>query len=543
MSHARPEPEIWRRPRVVLAAALAVLVAVAGVLYLRSGDDQPQGQASCDKPVTVSVTTTDEMFTQVKGAGDLLSSDPARCTVYQVQKRDPGAVATQIRETGQAPDVWIPDSRVWADNVNAEEGPVRLKAGPVLASSPVVMAIPQSLAAQTRWKQPQSWTTMLGDTVPVTTDDPNVTTSSLVAVIAANQSVRGKEAKTKLLANYLRLSRSSTSEDVLYYFADKDAKAARVFPTSEQRLASYNSAHPDSKLTALVPSEGAGELTYTWVTPVKPKVPAKAVDALLGQLTSPEGRSQMSLAGLRVAGGQTPRSSIPSDVKFIGYPSLDESQGAQRAWVSLRKDARMLVLVDVSGSMSSPAEPGSKTTRIQMLNGVASNALGGLPKSTAMGAWAFSTDLDGKGKDYLELAPDIKPLTAPHIAELRRQLARTPSMVAKNGDTGLYDSISAAYRFMTSTYDPDYVNSVVVLTDGKNDDPGGGLDLAKLLTQLKGQYDRKKPIKIVTISIGQGTDPQALQQVVNTTNGLNYVTNSPSEITSVFVDAFLRRGE
>ena len=38
------------------------------------------------------------------------------------------------------------------------------------------------------------------------------------------------------------------------------------------------------------------------------------------------------------------------------------------------------------------------------------------------------------------------------------------------GDTGLYDSLLAAFRSVKSSYQPGYVNSVVLMTDGVNED-------------------------------------------------------------------------
>ena len=41
-----------------------------------------------------------------------------------------------------------------------------------------------------------------------------------------------------------------------------------------------------------------------------------------------------------------------------------------------------------------------------------------------------------------------------------------------NGGTGLYDSTLAAYRQALQDYDPAYSNTVILMTDGANDDPG-----------------------------------------------------------------------
>ncbi|YAL82808.1 substrate-binding and VWA domain-containing protein [Dermacoccaceae bacterium W4C1] len=538
-----PISAVPNRRRAVAGAGLAALMAVGGSGLVRAvGSTGADEAGGCITTENVSVITTNEMIDQVRKAADLVQSSGTVCATYDVKQRDPGAVADDIVDGTSTPDVWIPDSKVWADNVNAAKKNT-LVSGATLATSPVVMAVPKSLSSNASYTQPRSWSQMLGSDLPVAVSDPNQTTSSLVAIIAANQSSNNKTQRTDLLSNYLRLSRSATTEDVLYYFAGQNASSARIFPTSEQRLASYNESQPSHPLTAVVPEGGAGELAYTWVTPRTGGADKPATDALLRQLTSPEGRSQMAQAGLRVSGAAAPEGTgVPADVKLIGYPSLKDSQGAQADWRSMRQDARMLVLVDVSGSMSTKIE-GRDESRVQTLVKLASGALDGLPPSTAIGAWAFSTNLDGKGKDYLELAPEIKPASTPgYKQELKNKLPMAYDLVRRNGDTGLYDSISAAYTYMQRTFDPDYVNSVVVLTDGKNDDPDGGIDLQKLVNQLRTQNGQNK-VKVVTIAIGDDTDPAALQQITSVTDGKSYMANTPDEITQVFLDAFLRRGE
>ena len=215
---------------------------------------------------------------------------------------------------------------------------------------------------------------------------------------------------------------------------------------------------------------------------------------------------------------------------------------ADTAWTNLKKDARMLVLIDVSGSMQTKIDGGQ--SRIELMESTATAALDVLPKTTRLGAWAFSSDLQKNHVDYLPLTNGEQPILDDTYRNGLIAKAHTlPGLAAKNGDTALYDTIAAAYKSVTDTYDPNYVNSVVVLTDGTNDDPNGGLSLDQLLARLKSQYSADKPVKIVTISLGTGTDPDALKRIAKATDGLSYQTKTPEQISGVFVDAFLRRSD
>ena len=52
------------------------------------------------------------------------------------------------------------------------------------------------------------------------------------------------------------------------------------------------------------------------------------------------------------------------------------------------------------------------------------------------------------------------------------------------GDTGLYDTVAAAYEAAVRDYVPKANNLIALCTDSVNDDPVGGLDLAGLWTAL-----------------------------------------------------------
>ena len=98
----------------------------------------------------------------------------------------------------------------------------------------------------------------------------------------------------------------------------------------------------------------------------------------------------------------------------------------------------------------------------------ARRGLGLFDDSWSIGLWTFSTELDGS-RDYRQLVP-IGPLSGQR-AELERALAAiTPK---PSGDTGLYDTMLAAYQAVQEDWEPGRVNSVVLFTDGKNEDANG----------------------------------------------------------------------
>ncbi|HZB47872.1 MAG TPA: VWA domain-containing protein, partial [Mycobacteriales bacterium] len=114
------------------------------------------------------------------------------------------------------------------------------------------------------------------------------------------------------------------------------------------------------------------------------------------------------------------------------------------------------------------------------------------------------------------------------IAAYRAMVPRTA--------TGLYDSILAAYQSTLANYRDGYVNTLVVITDGKNEDPGS-ITLPALLTELNKRYDPRRPVHIVTLAYGTGADPASLAQVAKATDGLQFSSPDPRNISEVFFTA------
>ena len=196
--------------------------------------------------------------------------------------------------------------------------------------------------------------------------------------------------------------------------------------------------------------------------------------------------------------------------------------------------------MDVSGSMQQQA---GRRTRIQLAQAAAKTALDSFPQTSQIGLWEFSTDRDGVGKDYRELQP-IRRLTdtvadgGTHKDALNRSFAAMASSV--EGDTGLHDTVLAAYRSVKASYQPGYVNSVVLMTDGVNDD-ASGLSLEQLLAALRSERDKSRPVRVILIGLGDQVDAATLKRIAGTADGASYVAQDPQDITTVFIEALMGR--
>jgi hypothetical protein len=186
--------------------------------------------------------------------------------------------------------------------------------------------------------------------------------------------------------------------------------------------------------------------------------------------------------------------------------------------------------------------PGSGgASRMQITRAAASSGLSLYPDDTSIGLWVFATDLTPT-TDYRRLVP-LGPLgvRADGVSGRERLgLALADLSYVRGGGTGLYDTTLAAVREVRRGWDPDRVNSVVLLTDGHNDDRHG-ISRSRLLRTLAKEADPRRPVPVITIGLGGDSDRAALAAISRETGGSTYAASRASDSYRVFREAMGRR--
>ena len=100
--------------------------------------------------------------------------------------------------------------------------------------------------------------------------------------------------------------------------------------------------------------------------------------------------------------------------------------------------------------------------------------------------------------------------------------------------------ITAAYKTLAASYQPGYVNAVIVLTAGVENAPGD-ISGARLVHELSQLYDRRQRIQIIAIMLGHAGNFPVLQQAAAATHGKAYQVTQPGQVGSIFYHAFGRR--
>jgi len=124
------------------------------------------------------------------------------------------------------------------------------------------------------------------------------------------------------------------------------------------------------------------------------------------------------------------------------------------------------------------------------------------------------------------------------LARADRVAARRVTNAATHGESSGFGNTSI--RQQRNTYDAGRINSVVLLTDGRNEDPDSISDDV-LLRTLRAEADPARPVPVTPIGIGPDVDFPALQQIAAATGGKAYLARDPADIRGVFLDAILER--
>ncbi len=499
------------------------------------------------------------------------------------------------RVEGPRPVIWSPASSAWGGVLNqlrARQGqPAMVGEGRPFMLSPLVIAMPEPMAQALGWpdeaigwadilelaRSDAGWAAhghpewgpfRLGKT------NPNYSTSGLSALIAQTYAATGStdELTTEDLARPEVQRFASDIESAVVHYGDttltflnnlarNDARGtaltyASAVAVEEVSLINYNQGNPDGvrqpgeelreprvPLVAIYPEEGTlfsdnpfFVVDADWVTDAQ-----RTAAGLFEEFVQRPANQERVLAfGFRPGNPEVAVGApiTPANGADPGQPqtTLDVPDppvlvDLLERWDAQRKGARVLLVLDVSGSMGEPAGEGDRT-KLELAVAAASDSLEQFQDRDEVGLRIFSTDLEGEGSgtDSLDLLP-VAPIGG-RRDQLRERLAGLTPVFG----TPLYDVTADAYGQMVDEYDDERINAVVLLTDGRNDDPDGQLDLAALLDQLTAGSEGRssQPVRVFPIAYGRDADLATLSRIADATDAAVYDASDAASIDKVF---------
>jgi Ca-activated chloride channel homolog len=563
--HRNPRPSLGIVAGSVALVLVAVLVGWGGYRLLSH-------PSSCGSRVTVNVAAAPEIAPAIQATADQWAATQSSGTCYSVSVTavDPadvaaslaaqkGATLTGLGQAGgkeHAPDVWIADSSTWLQRVQAVASDTVPAQATSIAQSPVVLAMPQPLAKTLGWPGAKlTWGALLqkmtsGDGLKAGIVEPARDASGLSGLLALGSAAAaaGQNAQAATVAGLRSLAnnRSTLRADLVGRFPRSADPAAlgtslAAAPLPEEAVIAYNAAQPPVPLAGVFLDPAPAPLDYPYATVAGIGADAaKAARDLLGKLTGAAYKNQLAQHGLRAADGSTgagfsagpgtppnpaPSSAVKVDAAVIGQ--------TLNTWSAVTQPGRILAVVDVSGSMKTPVPTAGGKSREQVTVEAAAGGLGLFGDDWSVGLWTFSTKMDGN-------IPYRQLVGIGTLSSQRAQLAAAmANVVPTSGDTGLYDTVLAAYKAVQQNWDPGKINSVVLMTDGQNDNPGG-LTLDQLTTQLKKIADPAKRVQVIAIGIGEASQAE-LEKITQVTGGGVFIVPDPSKIGQIFLQAIALR--
>ncbi len=433
----------WIRRLVAGAAALLVLAAGGfGVLQLTGG---PDGPPSCAPPLELRVLTDPDLEPTVRAAADAyLTSEEnstgegcrlSGITVYSAGAADavtalrkqtrawqepPDDDTNPQRDVGPQPDVWIPGSPADAARVTAGQdtdavAELDADAEP-FAYSPIVLAVPQDLAADARDERSGPPLTRMIDALRardasarVRRPDPEHTDTGLLATIGLYRGTG--DAAPDLRRAEDRVAQTGppapTAAELLCALPDDDAVDNRTAALVPEFLLKSGVGCDSARRTprmAQYPGDVPGLeplfVRVRWQGADRDRADRdRAADGFRRWLTGDGGRAEFARDGFRAADGDRALLDTDKADGVLHAPSpLTESAGRDAMEASLEgyKGAngpgRVLFLLDGSGSMAGQWEGPSGGP------GLLKQSLGGLGERDEYAVWEVS----GTGADTYE---------------------------------------------------------------------------------------------------------------------------------------------
>jgi Ca-activated chloride channel family protein len=407
--------------------------------------------------------------------------------------------------------------------------------------------------------------------------NPNFSTSGLSALVAQTYAATGKTAglSSEDLADpeVVRFGTDIESSVVHYgditmtflnnwFRADRRGTAltyVSAVAVEEKSLIDYNRGNPDGVLSqgeeprepriplvAIYPEEGTLYsdnpffiLDADWVDDDR----RTAAEAFQAYVQRPENQRRVLEYGFRPGNPE-----VPLGEPIVAANGVDPDQPATLlevpdgqvmvdlldTWATQRKGARVLMVLDVSGSMGEPADRDDPNgpTRLDLAKEAVVDGLDDFKADDLVGLRIFTTDDAGA-----PLVRDLAPI-AP-IGPNREALVNAVNGLVPQRGTPLYQVTEDSFADMVRGYDPSLINAVILLTDGQNDDGTPGDDRQQFATLLEtvrnaNEGENTTPVRIFTVAYGSDTDPAELRQIAEASNATAYLATDATTIRQVF---------
>ena len=438
-----------------------------------------------------------------------------------------------------------PDSSLWLDQLNSrwaqsqatEPGTIepRLTSVPVrYAISPIVIAAWEDAARTLGWPQAAvSWQALQakaqGDKDFTWSHPSTAYASGLLATLAEFYAGAGVQRglTAEMAQDQKTLDFVQNVEKTVKFYGEGELAAMKraaqdgpqgldAFVVSEQLVTAFNTGafsggRPADRLVALYPAEGTLWADHPLALLETADVTSnqrRTFQAFREFLATPDAQAAILQAGYRPADLTIPLDSPGSPLTkengvdpaqpqtTLQLPAPDVVQVVQNVWALTKRKTNVFLVVDTSGSMN-----GDKLDNAQA---ALKTFLAQIPTDQErVGLVEFNSgvaniiELDTLGANRAELTGAVNSLEA-------------------GGNTALLDAVRTAYWRLQRQADPERINAIVAMTDGKEN--ASAVAIGQLVDEIR-QGNQQVPVIIFSIAYGSDADYNMLEALAEASGG------------------------
>ncbi|WP_194250768.1 VWA domain-containing protein [Nocardia brasiliensis] len=513
-------------------AVVAIVLLIAGVfgwfqLRDRAADEDSAAAAACvSGDATLYVTVDPDIAPQVRAAADRYNATRPKvrdhCAQVSVTTQPSASVVAAFtsgkpwdQNLGPQPVLWIPDS---SRSIEAMRVPGLIEGTPApIAQSPIVLAVPDELRgaleeAKTSWSDlPRLQQGSLADIglsgwgglrMALPPGD-----ATLAAAVAVGSAVSGADPLT---------DQTAQSGQVISAISGLAAEAPEV-PDTAAAFTALAGAPKDAAVHAVATTEQQVK-SQPGLAVYRPTGAAPVADHPAALMSGPwVDKTQNLIGGLFADFLRTPESA--NTFAAAGFTPAPPTAAPAPSRAVLDKVAATLanpvlgvqstVLVDVSASMSNTD---GSTTRLANVLAALNSTMTVMPPDFGLGIWTFGKNLDDT-KPY-----KVQAATAPLTDAQRTKISNALSAVKATDvrPDQAYPALIAAYKNAVAEYAAGRTNSILLITDGPDDD--SSVTGAKLAADIAAAIDKTHPVRVDIIVIG-GPGTETLKSISEQTGG------------------------
>ncbi len=535
---------------VIGAALLLCVLAAFAVIVALLQSEEPAAETPARNPAdaTLVIAYSPEKAALIRELAEKFNAEKQRTPDRQLMRVElveltPEEMLNRVLAGEPAFQALTPDSSLWLDQLNRRwlqtqtvaPGAIapRLTSEPVrYAISPIVIAAWEDVARSLGWPdRPVGWQTLQTraqqDSNFRWSHPSTAYASGLLATLAefyvgagVQRGLTAEMAQDPKTIEFV----SAIEKTVKFYgeaelaviqrVAQEGAKSLDAFVVSEQLVVAFNTGvfgRPPARLVAIYPIEGTLWADHPLALLETPDVTAnqrRTFQAFREFLARAESQTLILRAGYRPAdlsislsGPASPLTAAngvdPAQPQTtLQLPTPDVVQVVQNVWALTKRKTNVMLVVDTSGSMAGEKLANAKAALRTFLAQIPSD-------QERVGMVEFNSGV----ANIIELDT---------LSVNRSVLTVAVDSLQAGGNTALLDAVRTAYGRLQRQADPERINAIVVMTDGKEN--ASAVTLRQLTAEIRAG-NRNLPVIIFCIAYGRDADYQVLQTLADASGG------------------------